>query len=253
VESLELSYAALLLLSVAAFLAAVLHGATGIAGGIVISIVLSHAVGIKAAIPITTCALIFSHASRMFLYLRNTDWKSVKIVLTFSAPSIFIGATVFAYLSPVTIAVMMALFLTMSFPVKAYAKRRRLKTSNSVLAGASVLWGILAGNVVGPGFVLAPFLLGRGMDRLTFVGSLATVVLCMNLIKLVVFGSGGLMTTELFVLGAVLGLATIPGNWLGKKLLERINNQHHQVIVDMMTVLMIFNFVYLATASGLLE
>ena len=106
------------------------------------------------------------------------------------------------------------------------------------LAGASAVWGMLAGNVIGPGFFLAPFLLGTGMNRMTFVGTLATVTLVMNVLKLSVFGATDLMTTGLFVLGVIVGLTTIPGNWLGRHVLRGMTDRHHRVIVDVLTALM---------------
>jgi uncharacterized membrane protein YfcA len=106
---------------------------------------------------------------------------------------------------------------------------------------------MLAGNVIGPGFFLAPFLLGTGMSRLTFVGTLATVTLAMNVLKLTVFGATDLVSAELFALGAVIGLITIPGNWAGRRILKRMKDSEHRRIIDVMTALMIVNFLYLAS------
>lgn len=235
-------YAVILL---AALATAILHGATGMAGGIVLVAILSHIIGVKNAVPLVSCALIFSHGSRVFLYLHDIDWRSVKIVLLFSPPGVVFGAVVFSYLPPSIIAAIMALFLGLSFPLKAYFRRRQMKTSDSVLAGASTLWGALAGNVIGPGFVLAPFLLGREMGRLTFVGSLAFIVLTMNVLKVAVFGFTELINADLFMLGLTIGLVTIPGNWLGKKLLLKMSDRDHGLIINIMTALIILNFLYL--------
>lgn len=236
----------LLALLFSAFAMGVLHGATGMAGGVALAAILAHILGIKEAVAIMSCALIFSHGSRVLLMWRNADWSIVGTVLLFGSPMIVIGAWIFTYLDPRVVAAIFAIFLTVSFPIKRWAKQRQLVTGPKLLAGASMVWGLLAGNVIGPGFFLAPFLLGTGMNRLTFVGSLAVIVLVMNAIKLLVFGSTELMTTPLFVLGVAIGLATIPGNWLGKRILHRISDQSHHRIVDVLTVLMILNFAYLA-------
>ncbi len=252
-ESLDFSYIALALIAGAAFLTAILHGATGMAGGVALAAVLSHFLGVKAAIPVTSCALIFSHGSRVFLHFKELDWRTIGIVLAFSGPFILFGATIFSLLSPTAVAVMMASFLAASFPVKALAKQRQWKTSGSVLAAASSFWGVLAGNVVGPGFVLAPFLLGRGMTRLTFVGSLAVIVLASNILKTAMFGAIELLSAELFVLGVCLGFITIPGNWLGKKILLQLSDRRHRQVIDVLTALMILNFTYLAIGSNALN
>lgn len=245
-EVLGLSGETLVLIAVCAFVTAVLHGATGMAGGLIMAAILSHIIGVKAAIPVITCALLLSHSSRVYLYRHDAQWRVVGWVLLFSVPTIAIGSTIFTLLSPQTIALLMAAFLTLSFPIKYLARRHQMQTSPAVLATASSLWGLLAGNVVGPGFVLAPFLLGTGMNRLAFVGSLATIVLCMNAIKVTVFGVTELMTAPRFLLGLTIGIITIPGNWLGREILKKLTDHDHRRLIDSMTVLIIVNFVYLA-------
>jgi uncharacterized membrane protein YfcA len=233
-------------LAVAALLTGILHGAAGMAGGIVMASILAHLVGIKAAVPVMTVALIFSHLTRAIMYAGETDWSIAGRVLIFGCPTIVIGAIIFGQISPTTISIVFAAFLASSFPIKYWARRHEISTGPKLLAGASMVWGMLAGNVIGPGFFLAPFLLGTGMNRLTFVGTLATVTLVMNVLKLSVFGVTNLMTWDLLFLGVAIGLITIPGNWLGRYFLKIMKDSDHRIIIDTMTVLMIINFIYLA-------
>ena len=241
----DLPMLVLLLVLLSSFASAVLHGATGMAGGIVLTAILSHIFGVRDTIVLMTFALVFSHATRVFLHRSHIDWGSVKIVLVFSAPGIGIGVIIFNHLTPTSIAAIMAIFLSLSFPIKAFAKQRKLKTSDPLLAVVGSLWGVLAGNVIGPGFVLAPFLLGRRMGRVVFVASLAVIVLSMNLLKLIAFSATGLASLELVVLGVIIGVITIPGNLLGKKILLSMSDEAHQRIINLMTMLIISNFVFL--------
>ena len=243
---LDLELPILAAIAVASLLTGILHGATGMAGGIVMASILAHLIGIKAAVPVMTVALILSHFSRAIMYAKETDWSVAGRVLTFGVPTIVVGAIIFGKISPATVAIVFAVFLTLSFPIKYWAKTHQVETGPKLLAGASVVWGMLAGNVIGPGFFLAPFLLGTGMNRLTFVGTLATVTLVMNVIKTSVFGATSLLNWELFVLGTGVGLITVPGNWVGRAILKRMKDSDHRTAIDVMTVLMIVNFLYLA-------
>lgn len=243
---LDLGIPVLAAISVAALLSGILHGATGMAGGIVMASILAHLIGIKAAVPVMTVALVLSHLSRAIMYAGDTNWRIAGRVLLFGIPTIVLGAIIFGKISATTVAIVFAAFLAFSFPVKYWARTHEVKTGPKLLAGASMVWGMLAGNVIGPGFFLAPFLLGTGMNRMTFVGTLATVTLVMNIIKTSVFGATNLLDWELFLLGAWIGLITIPGNWLGRTILKRIKDSDHRLAIDIMTVLMIINFVYLA-------
>jgi uncharacterized membrane protein YfcA len=243
---LDLEPGFLTAIAVAALLTGILHGAAGMAGGIVMASILAHMVGIKVAVPVMTVALVFSHLSRAIMYASETDWSITRQVLLFGCPTIVIGAIVFARISPTTIAIVFAAFLLSSFPIKYWAKRHQVSTGPRLLAGASVVWGMLAGNVIGPGFFLAPFLLGTGMSRMTFVGTMATVTLVMNALKLSVFGATDLINRDILYLGVAIGIITIPGNWLGRFILKKIKDSDHRIIIDAMTVLMIINFIYLA-------
>lgn len=242
----ELGVPLLLALAIAAFLSGLLHGTTGMAGGTVMAAILAHILGIKSAVPVMTVALILSHLSRTLIYVQETDWSIAGRVLLFGGPTIVAGALIFGQISPSAVAIVFALVLSASFPIKYWANRRQIKTGPKTLALASSGWGLLAGNIIGPGFFLAPFLLGTGMNRLIFVGTLATVTLVMNIIKLIVFGVTDLMTWDLFYLGIAIGVITVPGNWIGRSLLKKMQDSEHRLIIDVLTVLMIFNFFYLA-------
>ncbi|MBT8148020.1 MAG: sulfite exporter TauE/SafE family protein [Gammaproteobacteria bacterium] len=246
--STNLSVGLLLVIALCAFLTGMLHGATGMAGGVVMAAILSHLLGIKVAIPVMTCALVISHSSRVFIYRKDTSWITTRTVLFFGLPTTAVGAFVFTYLDPAIVAFIFALFLATSIPIKWWARRNEIRTGPAMPAGASVVWGGLAGNVVGPGFFLAPFLLGTGMNRLSFAGTLATVTLAMNFLKMLVFGSTSMLNQELFMMGIGLGLITIPGNWLGSRLLRNMTDKGHGRIVDFLTLCLIVNFFYLAIA-----
>jgi hypothetical protein len=208
--------------------------------------ILAHIIGIKAAVPVMTVALVFSHLSRAIMYFRDTDWKIAFRVLLFGCPTIIVGALIFSVISPRTIAIIFAAFLIASFPIKYWARKKKIETGPRLLAAASAIWGMLAGNVIGPAFFLAPFLLGTGMNRMAFVGTLASITLVMNVLKLAVFGATDLINYELFLLGTLIGVMTIPGNWVGRSILRKMQDSDHRLIIDILTVLMIANFIYLA-------
>jgi uncharacterized membrane protein YfcA len=239
----------LLLIVAVAFFAGIVHGAIGMVGGLLMTGVLAHFIGIKISVPVITCALIFSHLSRGYMLRKDIDFWAVRHVLLFGLPTVVLGSVIFGYLSPRIIALVFGSVLTISLPIKYWARSHSIKTGPKLLAGAAVVWGGLAGNVIGPGFFLAPFLLGTGMNRLTFVGTLATITLVMNLIKISVFGFTDLLTPELLILGIIAGISTIPGNFLGQKILRKMTDGIHGKIVDTMTIALVANFFYLAFSA----
>ena len=244
----DISPQVLALILFASFASAILHGAIGMAGGIIMAAILAHVIGIKAAVPVMTCALVISHSSRAIMYFRDTDWKIAFRVLLFGCPTIIVGALIFGVISARAIAIIFAVFLIASFPIKYWARKNQIETGPRLLAGASAIWGMLAGNVIGPAFFLAPFLLGTGMNRMAFVGTLASITLVMNVLKLSVFRATDLINNQLFLLGILIGVMTIPGNWVGRAILKKMQDRDHRLIIDILTVVMIVNFIYLAAS-----
>ena len=97
---LDLSPSLLAFILFASFATAVLHGSIGMAGGVIMAAILAHFIGIKSAVPVMTCALVFSHLSRAIMYFRDTDWQIAKRVLLFGCPMIVVGALIFSVISP---------------------------------------------------------------------------------------------------------------------------------------------------------
>jgi uncharacterized membrane protein YfcA len=133
----DLSIQVVLLIAAAALLTSTVHGATGLAGGVLMAAVLSHVLGIKVAIPVMTCALLFSHCTRVLLYRRDIDWRTAGWVLLFGLPTVALGALIFTVLSARTVALVFALFLIASFPIKTWAQHHNIKTGRKLLALAS--------------------------------------------------------------------------------------------------------------------
>ncbi len=59
-----------------------------------------------------------------------------------------------------------------------------------------------------------------------------------------------MIDSDTLTLGIAIGLITIPGNWLGRSLLKRLTDSDHRVAIDVLTAMMILNFVYLAVATA---
>jgi uncharacterized membrane protein YfcA len=55
-----------------------------------------------------------------------------------------------------------------------------------------------------------------------------------------------LLNPQLLLLGVSIGIMTIPGNWVGRSILRRIKDSDHRMAIDILTVMMIVNFIYLA-------
>ncbi|MGW1465879.1 sulfite exporter TauE/SafE family protein [Streptomyces sp. NPDC002308] len=101
-------------------------------------------------------------------------------------------------------------------------------------------YGVLGGfttmvaNAAGP--VMSLYLLSSGMRKLGFLGTSAWFFLIVNVTK-VPFSVGlGLIDGRSLLLDAVLVLFVLPGAWLGRRLVDRINQRLFERIVLVATV-----------------
>ena len=94
--------------------------------------------------------------------------------------------------------------------------------------------------------LLVPFMLGYGLSKEAFVATLAVIALATNITRVSVFGGTELLGGSFLLLGLLVGLVTIPGNWIGRSVLRRMTNEGHGGFVDVLTVLGALNFFWLA-------
>ena len=173
--------------------------------------------------------------------------KSAFMAITLPAiPGIILFAWLYGKMSSSLIALVLAVVILASIPIRRWAKSRKLKATRKTLSGVGLVYGSLSGVALGPGMLLVPFMLGYGLTKEAFVGTLAAIALVTNITRLSVYGLSDLLSWEYIELGVMIGLATIPGNWLGRSVLQRMTNENHAGLVDILTVLGALNFFWLA-------
>jgi uncharacterized membrane protein YfcA len=238
---------AIVLVLLLAILTATIHGATGVAGGFLLSAAIAPIIGVAPVVPVISIALLISHSSRAVFNLKDFD-KTAFLAITIPAiPGIILFAYLYGKMSSSLIALVLAFVILASIPVRRWAKSRKLKTSRKTLSGIGFVYGSLSGVALGPGMLLVPFMLGYGLTKEAFVGTLAAIAVVTNITRLSVFGLSDLLTWEYVQLGVLIGIATIPGNFFGRSVLKRMTNENHAGIVDILTVLGALNFLWLAT------
>ncbi len=242
----NLSVSVLIVITIAALLTSSIHGATGVAGGFLMTAVLASIIGVKPVVPIMSVALLISHSSRALLNIKDFDRAAFFAVVVPAVPFIVAAALLYGRMSSSLVAVLLGALVLLSIPLRRWARSRKIKASRGTLSGAGAVYGFLSGISVGPGMLLIPFMLGYGLAKEAFVATLAAIALVTNITRLSVFGSTDLLDTRYLILGIVIGLLTIPGNWIGRTVLRKMTNQNHTLIVDILTVIGALNFFWLA-------
>lgn len=236
----------LAIIAVLALMTSAVHGATGIAGGFLLSAALAPLIGVKPIVPLISVSLLISHSTRALLNFRNIDVKAFLSISIPAFPCIVGVALLYGKMSATLIAVFLGLVILSSIPIRRWAGSRNIKAGPRTLHGAGAAYGLLSGASVGPGMLLVPFMLGYGLTKEAFVATLALIALVTNVTRVGVYGGSNLLDPNYVVLGILIGLVTIPGNWIGRSILRRLTNKSHAGFVDFLTVFGALNFFWLA-------
>ena len=235
----------LLLIVLIAFITACISGVTGVAGGLLPAIFLTPIVGITTIMPVLGVMLTIGSFSRS--WVNRGDFHSevfFRIALP-ALPMVVVGGLTYAQLEANAIALLLGSVVLISIPLRRWAKSKSVKTSPLTLSCIGGVFGFLAGSAVGPGMLLIPFMLGYGLSRTSFVATMAVIATLTNATRVVTYGSVGLMTQEIILVGLLAGAATLPGNIIGRRFLRGMNNNSHSILVDIMTVIGGINFIWI--------
>ena len=210
------------------------------------AIVLAPLIGVRAVVPVMAVALTISGIARVFFNRDVLHWGAYRAVIFTALPGVILSAFVYGLLNTTVIAIILGTTILASVPLRHWVDRQKIKAGKRALMGAGGAFGLISGASIGSAILLVPFLIGHGLGRREFVGTLAAIALTMNLTRITVYGSTDMLGGGWLALGILCGLATIPGNWLGQKLLRGMGEVWHRTAIDVLTVFGGLNFFRIA-------
>lgn len=247
IESLvsQLGWVSILMLVAAAFVTSMIHGATGIAGGFLLTAVAAPILGLQSVVPVLSVTLLISHASRAVFNLRNFDAGVYWRVVLPAIPCIVGAALLYGKLTNAGIAFILGTIVLLSVPVKRWTDSRQIIVSERTLSVSGGLYGAVSGLSIGPGMLLMPVLLGYGLNRQAFVATLAAIALTTNIIRTSVYGLSDMLNSSLVMLAVLAGVATIPGAWIGKRVLQQLTDERHARAAEYLVLFAGVVFIYI--------
>ncbi len=205
----QLGWPTICLICFVALVTSSIHGATGVAGGFLLSAFIAPIIGVKPIVPVISVALLISHTTRVLLNSRNFDLKAFLYITIPAVPCIVGIELLYGKMSATTIAIFLGFVILSSIPLRHWAKSKQIKVGKRGLNSVGVVYGSLSGASIGPGMLLVPFLLGYGLTKEAFVATLAAIALVTNVARVSIFGTTDLLTDGYLMLGILIGLITI--------------------------------------------
>jgi len=219
-------------LGVAAFLSAVVGGLAGLGSAIIMIPVLTFAVGIREAVPIVTIAVMMQTWSRVWVNRAVIDRGVVKWFLLGAAPAAVIGSAAFANLPAALLQRGLAVFLLLVIVYRHSPLAREIPMTVRAFAPVGAGQGFLSALFGGAGPFGASFFLSYGLRRGAFVGTMASGMTVINLIKVSVYGTYALVDARGAVIAVSLGLVMVAGAYVGGTIVNRVSDRAFVYIVE---------------------
>ena len=224
---------AALFLAITAFIAALIGGIAGLGSAIILIPVLAFTVGIREAIPITAIAVGIQTWSRVWVNRSLIDKQVAGWFLLGAVPASVIGAMLFANLPAEYLQKGLAVFLLAIVVYRHTSLGARISIKPRWFTAVGMGQGFLSAIFGGAGPFGASFFLSYGLRRGAFVGTMASGMTGVNLVKIGVYSNYSLLDLNGLVIALLLGLIMVVGAYIGGLLINRLSDKIFVYIVEL--------------------
>lgn len=228
----DISIAQLALIAGCALVASLIGGVAGYGSGALMPLVLVPIVGPAPVVPIIALAAVFTNTSRMTAFRVHVDWRKALIVLVCAIPTCVLGAWGYSQLTGRGALGVIGGMMVASVPLRRLLKRRGFSMGERGLALSSVGWGALVGGTTGSGIILLSMLMAASVSGAAVIATDAAISIAIGVVKFSVFGIAGVVDTRVIAIALLIGVATFPGAFVAKWLVERMPIHVHTAILD---------------------
>lgn len=241
-ETLDLAHWQLGLILAGSLLTSIIHGASGLAGGFLMAAILTPVIGVKDVMPVISVALLITGSTRSLINIRQIDWVALTSLVLPAVPAALIVSSFYGGFSGAFVALLLGSVMLISIPLRRIANRLQFKVARRELMWVGGIWGGLTGASIGPGMLVIPFLLNYGLVRESLVVTMSATAILVHVSRISGYTATGVMSMDLAMLGMMIGVVSLPGNWAGRSLLRRISDNTHIFWIEILMVLGAVNF-----------
>ena len=224
------------ILALAAFATSIISGIIGMGGGILLLATMLSFLSHAETIPAHGAVQLVSNGTRLLVFLRHVDVKTVMRFAAGALPGSIVGGLLLMWLRKgqidstepyFKIAIGLYVLITTFRPItkrtaSGESPPPRISTF-TLLGGLAGMLGLTIG-AIGP--MIAPAFLHAGFVKERMIATKAVCQMMIHLLKVPIFLASGLVDyAKLGQLIVVMSLMVIPGTLIGKKLLKRVDER----------------------------
>jgi uncharacterized protein len=237
----------LVILIVGGFFIAILSTLSGGGASLLLMPLIGFTVGTKSIAPIMTIGISMSSSSRVFYFWKHIDWHLFRWLFPSTIVGSILGSIAFAYLSSDYLQIIIGIFLISTvFQLKTKKSRSiQAKSINNndttneaksnwkawYFAPIGLLISFLSGLIGGVGPLMNSAYLKYGIPKEGLIGTRSANAVVLHVTKIISYASMGFIDITIAQFGILLGLASVVGNYWGKKYLMILSENAFRYIV----------------------
>lgn len=212
------------------FFAALISGAAGFGGSLLLLPVVTACIGAEAAVPVLTISQLIGNIARMTSGWKQIDWKSVGLFSLASLPLAALGAFGFSVLPKDIVTRIVGLVLIILVVTKLAGKKELPRGNSTLLVGGAVTGGV-SGLCGSGGPIGAAVFLSLDLAPVAYIASEAATATAMHLLKTVIYSKLTNLSSHALLLGFGMGLCMIAGTYCARHFIKNMEKGKFQIYV----------------------
>lgn len=188
--------------------------------------------GSQAVAPAITVGLLLGNSQRSLFFWQHINWEVTFWYLPGALLGAILGAFALTRIHLEALQILIAIgLLLMAINYLLNGLEQSFRVEAWYFLPLSFLNAIGSALIGSTGPIMNPVYLNYGMDKETLIATKSFNKVFLHLVKLAAYGALGTLHWQYMGYGLVIGLAAMPANWLGKKVLAHITNQQFHRLV----------------------
>ena len=211
----------LFILLAGSFAAAMVSGAAGFGGSLLLLPVASACVGARTAVPVLTVAQLIGNIARMTTGWSQIRWREVGLFSLTSLPLAALGAFGFSLLPADIVSRCVGAALILLVILKLTLKKELPGGTGTLLAGGALTGG-LSGLCGSGGPIGAAVFLSLDLPPVAYIASEAATATAMHILKLAVYSKLAAVDRQTLLIGLAMGGCMVLGTYAARHFIRNM-------------------------------
>lgn len=192
--------------------------------------IIGFCLGSAAIPPVLTIGMLLGHPQRIFLYWQYIDWRVMRWYLPGAIIGASLGAFVFTQIHLQWLPIILALFLLTSTLSYGLGEQKQFfKVHAWYFLPAGFIYAFLSGIMGSMGPLLNPLYFNYGLVKEPMIATKSANVMIVHIAKVITYAVFGAFTLPYLGYGLLLGIAALPGNYIGQQVLKKLSQQQFRL------------------------